>query len=483
MPPAVIEGWIQSWSGPRVAAAAVSFRYSGLAIEHKPLASDSPRQKGIVRDMTLLTGVIMHLEVGKSLCRIMLLLLISSTSFADVVERRRDQFGRDFGYYTYPIVGEVPGLGRAVGVGASVLNMGGTDTDFTGYYVRGDIKATGAALLDYHVVPKRLIFDIGYNDYRVAATSYSRGIDSSSTDIIRPKVEGMYLLGQMTLTFDERRYEVFARALDGRNRLIEVLDKNGQAFSGVDTRWRTGYFYSLGGSLDLTDDRLDPRDGTRFEFSSRLPHRRNDDESEYFVNDYNFTNYFPMRRWDTLVVNLFYSRALVTHKGITDYALLQQRYGLNCNQYPAGPNRDACQATEAKFLAGKQADNQYGTAQALGGTQRLRSYDNGRFYAGQSLSYGVEYRWNLTDERTPFNIYMAKGIRTGIQLAAFWERGMVANEFGQLFKNGRESYGVGARVVLSGVIIRFDVARGREGSQSQLWITYPWSMFSVDNPG
>lgn len=46
-------------------------------------------------------------------------------------------------------------------------------------------------------------------------------------------------------------------------------------------------------------------------------------------------------------------------------------------------------------------------------------------------------------------------------------------DVGKLFKNGRESYGGGARVVLSGVIIRFDLAQGREGFQSQLWITYP----------
>jgi hypothetical protein len=38
-------------------------------------------------------------------------------------------------------------------------------------------------------------------------------------------------------------------------------------------------------------------------------------------------------------------------------------------------------------------------------------------------------------------------------------------------------------VLLSGVIIRFDLARGSEGIQSQIFITYPWSMFSVDNPG
>lgn len=425
----------------------------------------------------------MHLGVGKCLGWALLLAMLGDVCHAGVVERRKDQFGRDFAYYLYPIAGEIPGMGRAAGLGVSVSNMGDSDSDFTGYYVRGDIKATGAALLDYHAVPQRLIFDVGYNDYRVASTSYNRGIDSDPADFIRPKVEGRYLLGQMTLTFDQRRYELFVRRLSWQNRLLEVLDKDGQAFVGVDTGNKSGLAYSMGGSIDLTDDRLDPRSGARFEFSSRLPHNSSADESEYYVNDYNFSAYAPMRRWDTLAFNLFYSRTHVTRQGLTDQTLLQQRYGLNCTQYPAGPNRDACLSAEAKLLAGKLANNQYGTASALGGTQRLRSYDNGRFFAGQALSYGAEYRWNLTDERTPFNIYLAKGVRTGIQLAAFWERGMVADEFGQLFKNGRESYGIGARLILSGVIIRFDLAHGREGAQSQLFITYPWSMFSVDNPG
>jgi outer membrane protein assembly factor BamA len=424
-----------------------------------------------------------QLEIGKFLSRVLLLAMVSSMSFAGVVERRKDQFGRDFAYYIFPIAGEIPGMGKATGVGATMSNIGGGDTDFTGYYVRGDIKATGLALLDYHVLPQRLIFDVGYNDYRITTTSYNVGANSNPSNVIYPKVEGRYLLGQLTLTFDERRYEMFARALNGRNRLIEVLDQNNQAFAGMDTSWKSGIYYSLGGSLDLTDDRLDPRKGVRFEFSSRLPHRSSPDQSEYFVYDYNLTGYVPAHKWDTLVFNLFYSRARVTREGLTDYATLQQRYGLNCNQYPAGPERDSCQSAEASLLAGQLENNRYGTATSLGGTQRLRSYDNGRFYAGQALFYGVEYRWNLTDERTPFNIYLAKGIRTGIQLAAFWERGMVANEYNQLFKNPHESYGVGLRVILSGVIIRFDLAKGSEGTQSQLFITYPWSMFSVDNPG
>jgi hypothetical protein len=59
---------------------------------------------------------------------------------------------------------------------------------------------------------------------------------------------------------------------------------------------------------------------------------------------------------------------------------------------------------------------------------------------------------------------------------------MVADHAGVL-SDGRDSYGIGFRVILSGVIIRLDFAGGDEGAQTQLFITYPWSMFSVDNPG
>lgn len=413
---------------------------------------------------------------------VFLLLFINSACFAEMVERRKDQYGRDFSYYLYPIVGEIPGLGKAAGFGTSVLNMGDSDADFTGYYVRGDFNATGAALLDYHILPQRLTFDVGYNDYQVAPRAYNRGINSDPLNVIYPKFEGAYLLGQTTLTFDQRRYEFFARLLNGRNRLLGILDKDYQSFSGVDDSWKYVESVTLGSTFDLTDDRLDPRKGVRFELASRLPiDQGGQDTSQYFVNDYNLTGYVPMRNWDTLVFNLFHSRAYVTREGLTDYTQLQQRYGLNCNQYPAGPVRDGCLAAEAKLLAGTLGNNQYGTATPLGGTQRLRSFDNGRFYAGQSLSYGVEYRWNLTDEHTPFNIYVAQGVRTGIQLAAFWERGTVSDYTDDLLKNGRTSYGIGARLILSGVIIRFDLAHGDEGAQTQLFITYPWSMFSVDS--
>ncbi len=399
------------------------------------------------------------------------------------LERRRDQYGREFSYYVYPIAGEIPGLGSAVGLGTSVLNMADTDTDVTGYYLRGDFNATGLTFLDVNLIPRRLIFDVGYNDYQVVPTSYDRGMLSDPDDYIQPSVDGAYLLGQLTLTFDERRYELFARALTGKERFREVLNAEGEAFPNIDTSADTGYSVNLGGSVDLTDDRLDPRRGLRFEYAARLPRNESKLESEYFNTEYNLTGFLPGHKWDTIVFNLFHSRALITRHGETDYATLQQEQGLNCDTRPPGPERDACLETEAKFLNQAIAENRYGTTTPLGGTQRLRSYDNYRFYAGQAMFYGVEYRWNLTDEYTPFNIYIAKGIRTGIQLAAFWERGTVAERWKNLWEESRTSYGVGFRLVLTGVVIRLDYADGDEGPNSTLFITYPWSMFSVDNPG
>ncbi|MDX1812076.1 MAG: BamA/TamA family outer membrane protein [Gammaproteobacteria bacterium] len=409
------------------------------------------------------------------------LTLITQITFAfDIPERRKDQYGKDFAYYFYPIAGEIPGLGSALGAGGSVLNINETDADVTGYYIDGDFKAAGIAALDLQVIPKRLILDVGYNSYQVAATQYKRGLHSSSDDYFQPKAEGGYYIGQLTWTFSERRYEAFIRALTGKERLLEVLDTEGNAFEGIDTDWYHHTSFNIGGSLDLTDDRLDPRRGSRLEFNIKLPQSEPADNTEYLVTDVNATFYLPTRKWDTLVFNIFASHAFVTRKGETDYDTIKAKSGLNCP--PTGPDRDSCLKTEDAQIRQIIAHRKYGTASSLGGTQRLRSFSNYRYYASKVFFYGLEYRWNLTDERTPFNIYIAKGIRTGIQLAAFAERGSVSDGYRELIKDGRNSFGIGFRIVLSGVVIRFDGATGDEGFQTQLFITYPWSMFSVDNP-
>jgi len=53
--------------------------------------------------------------------------------------------------------------------------------------------------------------------------------------------------------------------------------------------------------------------------------------------------------------------------------------------------------------------------------RRLRSYSQGRFRGAHTRFYGTEFRWNLTDEAKPFDLFVMKDIRTSLQLAAFYE--------------------------------------------------------------
>ncbi len=420
---------------------------------------------------------------------ILLLSMLQLVSFStpasafDEIERRRDQFGKDFGYYVYPIASTIPGLGTAQGAGATVLNMGGTDADFTGFKLVGDFKASGYALLDLHAIPKRLIFDVGYYDFEVAPIQFNRGINSDRNDYILPKVQGAYAIMQATASFWERMFEAYVRELRGSARLLSVADKNGTAFDTFDTNRHDQRVDTIGGIIDVTDDRLDPRKGIRFEADAKFPAIDDPNLSKFYVTDFNLTGYVPFRKWDTLALNLFHSDAHVTREASTDFTELQQQIGLNCSIIPAGPSHDQCVATEAAQINARIAENKYGTATSLGGTQRLRSFDGGRFYASHAISYGMEYRLNLTDERTPFDIIIAKGVRTGIQLAFFAERGTVFDSWKDEWKNMKTSYGAGLRIVMSGVIIRADASRGEEGSSFLIFINYPWSMFSVDSPG
>ena len=280
---------------------------------------------------------------------IALLSCVQAVAF-EIPERRRDQYSYEFGYYLYPIAGDIPGLGTAAGAGATVINMADTDTDFTAFKIDGDFSASGYALLNFHAVDKRLILDAGYYDYDVAPVAYHRGIDSDPDDYILPRANGSYLIGQATLTYDQRRVETYYRIFSGTQQVTEVRDKNGVAFSSVDNNVYDVVNHAVGLALDYTDDNLDPRKGLRFETIAKLPKVNDPLASKYFTIDYNFTGYIPFRKIDTLVFNFFLSNAYVTEKGVTDFDTLQAQSGLNCSAIPAGPDHDSCLATEEEFI-------------------------------------------------------------------------------------------------------------------------------------
>ena len=64
----------------------------------------------------------------------------------------------------------------------------------------------------------------------------------------------------------------------------------------------------------------------------------------------------------------------------------------------------------------------------------------------------------------------------------FAEAGSVADHRNELSDKLKYSYGVGLRVVFSGAVLRLDLAQGSEGLETQLFINYAWSTFSLDSP-
>ena len=56
----------------------------------------------------------------------------------------------------------------------------------------------------------------------------------------------------------------------------------------------------------------------------------------------------------------------------------------------------------------------------------------------------------------------------------FYEQGTVAPNTGELWKNIKNSYGFGTRIVLSSFVFRVDVGFSEEGSEATVFFGYPF---------
>ncbi len=417
-----------------------------------------------------------------------LLILFGLSQFAyaeGLPERRRDQFPSNFGYFVYPIAVQIPGLGSAQGGGGTFVNVADSDTDLTAFYIDGDFHAAGLTALNMHLLPRRLILDAGWYEYRVAFKQFERGIDSPLDKFIYPEVEGNGSTGQLTLTFFDRRLDFYSRFGQQSYQVDHVHSSSGtEVFQTASQRGESSQLLTLGLNIDLTDDRQDPRRGVRFEANRKQ--RLDDVEriySSFVVYDFNLTGYIPIGHKDTWVWNAFRSSTQISHQGSTDYSELQGRFGFSCSTIADAAARAGCEGAESQYLNSIINYNRYGTATPLGGSQRLRAYPGGRYYAGETLFFGTEYRWNLTEEYTPINWYILKGHRTNMQMSFFAEAGSVAETSAGLTDKFKYTYGLGFRMLFEGVTLRADFARGDEGKEVILFIDYPFSMYSVDSPG
>ena len=112
----------------------------------------------------------------------------------------------------------------------------------------------------------------------------------------------------------------------------------------------------------------------------------------------------------------------------------------------------------------------------LGGVKYLRSYKDFRYYDKSLIYYSAELRQKLP--WNPFNNWdLTKNIGVDfLQAVAFFDLGRVAPEWklSTLHSNMQYSAGGGIRLFVGGIVARLDVAAGKEGVLTQMFIDHPF---------
>lgn len=421
-------------------------------------------------------------EKGQVVARqTVIFLLFFSFAWAEVVgkiERRRDQYLSEPGYFVAPAPYSIPGIGTGLMVVGIANNIYDSQTDVLGYGINGDVSGYGFAVTDWYLIDKHLKLEMVHTKFDKASfQSYSsRGMESDKNEYVLVSVEETEFSGfRATASFWDKMLEFYSMAYLTSYGIDSIRDKEGDLIlEASDMGRQHSKFYILGFMADYTDDRLDPRRGVRFDTSVDYSPPNGNDGADFYQHNYNFTAYIPLGKRSSWVFNYYRSDANVLKRGETDYDTLASQMGLDCTALTDLSQKQECESVINNTIAA----NKYGTATSLGGRSRLRSYPEGRFSGAHTQFYGTEFRWNITEETTPFDIGFMKDVRTGIQVAFFYERGSVAERIGELNQNERYSYGTGVRMVTaSGLVYRLDGATGDEGFEMTVIINYPWEIF------
>jgi len=406
---------------------------------------------------------------------LLLSVFLSGTVTADwYPERRRDQYPKEDAYLVVPLPYSYPGIGEGLFLLANVSNVLNTTADMVLVEITGDATGRVMQFDEVPVLTDKLFLSLqlqninraAVNQYAIRGMDGSDGSDYTVFDVSQADRAAL----RLDYTLHDRRFNYYLSHADVENTVAAVLDPDGNLIQTLGSAYTSkDSNKTIGLSVDLTDDYLDPRKGIRFGLEYTDQPAKGVDDPDYYVINYNLLFYQPFRKADTLVVNYFQSDAHVRSIGNINQTDIRAEIGLNCAADPV------CLQTEQKLVNSFVAARTYGTAATLGGLERLRSYPRGRFEGGHSGFLGAEYRWNLTEEATPFNYFFWKDVRTGKQIAFFAEAGSLSERSSELWDERRYTYGVGFRLLAaSGSVYRADFSYGDEGSEVAVFFFYPW---------
>jgi len=407
---------------------------------------------------------------------VFLYILIPSTIFSYEFppERTKREADKELGWMFAPLPGCVEGVGCAVPIAGLISNFyKSTDLVILKTLVKGDIEATVVQLQKFPIIDETLLLKVLYYDWDISLRNYDRGINSETEDYYQTFENLNSSSINLQSQFYNQQLEIQVGFSTGEAKISKIFDAEENQFSNIQSPLRSWTDHSIGTQIDLTDNHLEPREGIRLEILHNETDYGLSELSDYGVSSMNITTYVPFWGSDTLLINAFQSRSHISEYGLTDENLISKKFGLGCDLEKEG---DACRATENRRIKYWLERNRYGKASALGGINRMRAYSLGRFYSGNSSNYAFEYRLNFSEKQTPINWFVMGGVRTVLQAAFFYEVGGVSDDLSELHKDMRTSFGVGFRAIISGLIYRFDLAKGEEGIAPTLFINYPLSL-------
>ena len=385
------------------------------------------------------------------------------------IDRNRDQFPTDPSYLITPAPYSIPGIGSGIVVTGLAGNIASSHFDIYALLLTGDVEGFVFAMEDFHLINEFLIFDLyGQSLNKAMVQIYEkRGMDTKADDFKFMEVNKVNAkFGQLTLTLFQRQFELFTGIQGQATALTRIRDSEGEILQELDPPIESeGEGTFSGFRIDYTDDRQDPKKGVRWEVINRSSPPSTNQEPDYHVIDSSLSLYIPMGQQSTWVFNYFTSDAVVSREGETDPNVVALQY------YSCSYVDPVCKELTDDAIA----QLKYGSASSMGGQNRLRSYPQGRYQGAHSLYYGTEFRWNLTKETTPFDYWIWKDVRTGMQLAFYYETATVADLPAEIGDIWRSSFGLGFRMVAgSGYVYRADYATGEEGGNFTIIFAYPW---------
>ena len=397
---------------------------------------------------------------------------IVDAAYAFEIDRRREQFNKQYGQLFLPLPYSLPGLGTGLLLIGNFGNIADTTTDIAAIGAIGDAEFIFTFLDELFIAPELLYLQyLRAHGFKFAFQQYSsRGMNTSKDDF-QYGIGNSYDLNAPTLklTFMDRMFEIGLGINKQSGTFQKFVNpdesdptKQGETVAIFDPGLEINIANKIEFStrIDFTDDYKDPRRGIRNSLFIDRQTAKTSSEPSFDVVTNDLQIYIPVLEKSTIVFDLQISDAYVTKKGETNLEVLRIKNGGNEN------------LTNAEL-----ASNTNGTSLSLGGGDRLRSFPEGRFQGAHTIYYAAEFRWNYSSSGgEKLDLFFIQDLVEELQVALFIEQGSVSETKSELGNTVKTSIGSGFRFLSgSGNLYRADFATGNEGPAFTVIIQYPWT--------